>query len=104
MFAAYEAWLISFWISKMLARFSSPSPIYIDPIFLVYVFISIFYRKKIIIQKVFFFFFIFPGIDRTVSYFPDGISRDFSPSISHAGISQTTLFLSQCVNQGLSIK
>ena len=26
-----------------------------------------------------------------VSYFPDGISRDFPPGISHTGISQTTL-------------
>ena len=38
---------------------------------------------------------MFPSIDQAGSYFPDGISRDFPPGISHAGISQTTLSWSQ---------
>ena len=51
---------------------------------------KLFYKSNVTFKQ---FFSIFPGIDRTVSYFPDGISRDFPPGISHSGISRTTLLL-----------
>ena len=56
--------------------FSSPTPIYQDPILGVCVklwcfnFITLFHRKKITIQKGLFYVYIFPGIDRNGLLFP----------------------------------
>ena len=85
----------SLWISKMLVMFSSPRLWYVVVLLLAYMFnfdilshINSFYGNNVTFKQGCFFFniYMFLGIDRTVPYFPHGISPVFPP-----GISQTTL-------------